>query len=320
MRQNMTTTAEEFMAIVGFSKQDVAKVKKHEIVHSKLDSLTDRELAAGYALLVKMSIEDIENLFLDSTGKEDTDPAIQQLGRQDQDGNLDFSKVQLLPTQSTKSMIQIYVNAKPGDGLNLSEQEYGLFTGLDKKSATKEQVEEVLRKVLTFRLNEYRQKGIEGIGPYCRGKGKHFEPGKELLEKTSKLKVLKKVSPAFYKYMLEYPHSKQDETVQESFSWINFNIDGKPTISLVHKVTWKQDKLFLMMHRHFYVSRGHNSVQLTGGGIPVEDNESLLVLASRTSTDQVSGFGGAAKRAMGSRIMGGRLAENLERYRASMEK
>eukprot|EP00957_Ditylum_brightwellii_P198886 15159274-Ditylum_brightwellii.AAC.1 len=119
---------------------------------------------------------------------------------------------------------------------------------------------------------------------------------------------------------MEYPNSKPAESVRESFSWINFNINEKPTISIVHKLVWKQDKIFLMMHRHFYVSRGHNSIQASGGGLPVEDNESLIILASCTSTDQVSGFGGSAKRAMGSRIMGGRLAENLGGYRASMEK
>jgi len=35
----------------------------------------------------------------------------------------------------------------------------------------------------------------------------------------------------------------------------------------------------------------------------------------RTSTDQVSGFGGAAKRGIGNKIMGGRMAENFERAR-----
>jgi hypothetical protein len=218
-------------------------------------------------------------------------------------------------------MVQAYLNTKPGDGLNLSEEEMGLFHGLDKQIATQEQVEKLLRQVLTSRFNEYRQKGLEGIAPYCRGKGgKNFEPGKELLERTSKLKYIQKVSPAFYKYMIEYPNSKPDESVQESFSWINFNIEDKPTISLVHKVMWKLDNTYLIMHRHFYVSRGHNSVQAVGGGIPVEEDKTLLILASRTSTDLVSGFGGSAKRAMGSRIMGGRIAENMERYRAAMEK
>ena len=37
--------------------------------------------------------------------------------------------------------------------------------------------------------------------------------------------------------------------------------------------------------------------------------------ATRTSTDQVSGFGGAAKRGIGNRVMGGRMAENFERAR-----
>lgn len=37
--------------------------------------------------------------------------------------------------------------------------------------------------------------------------------------------------------------------------------------------------------------------------------------ATRTSTDQVSGFGSAAKRTIGNKVMGGRMADNFERAR-----
>lgn len=68
------------------------------------------------------------------------------------------------------------------------------------------------------------------------------------------------------------------------------------------------------MERHFYISRSHNCLQGIGASLPVEDG-AVVLYATRTSTDQVSGFGGSAKRAVGNKIMGGRMAENFERAR-----
>jgi hypothetical protein len=45
------------------------------------------------------------------------------------------------------------------------------------------------------------------------------------------------------------------------------------------------------------------------------DDGAVVLYCTRTSTDQVSGFGGTAKRTIGNKIMGGRMAENFERAR-----
>lgn len=301
----------------------IAKIKKHEVVHATVDTLTSRELAAGFAFLVKRKPEDMDDVFLMSDRKEESDESIQYMERMSEEGTLDFSKVELLPANCVKEMVQAYVAAgsnKGSDDLNLSLGERALFAALG-KSATQAQVEGVLKKVLAKRFQDYQQKGLEGIAPYLR-KGKNFEPGKELREKTQKLSTAKKFAPAFMAYSLDYPnHKPTDGTVKEAFGWINFNIDDKPTFSLFHKVSYYDETrgCYLMFHRHFYVSRGHNSVQAVGASIPVEHGESLIIMASRTSTDLVTGFGGSAKKAMGSRIMGGRLKSNLEKYRTLSE-
>ena len=45
----------------------------------------------------------------------------------------------------------------------------------------------------------------------------------------------------------------------------------------------------------------------------------MMINASRTSTDQVAGFGGAAKKSMGSRVMGGKIKANYEKYLAVLK-
>lgn len=71
------------------------------------------------------------------------------------------------------------------------------------------------------------------------------------------------------------------------------------------------------VERHFYLSRSHNCLQGIGAALPVEDG-AVVLYGTRTSTDQVSGFGGTAKRGIGNWVMGGKMAENFERARKVM--
>ena len=279
-----------------------------------------RELAAGFALTIKISKEDLQEIFLTSKGKEETDHTIQAMSLMDPK-NPDFSRLKLEP--STEDVVKTYATIKAGSDLNLSKDEIAMFQALG-KNASQEQVEGVLHKLLTQRVQAYHQKGLEGIAPYQRSR-ETYQPGQELKLKSEKAVILKKLCPEFYQYILEYPNSKP-ETAEEAYSWIDFTIDDKPCIALVHKIgMWSESiKAFVFYQRHFYVSRGHNSVQGIGVAYPTgneEDGEEMVAIyGSRTSTDQVTGFGGAAKRGIGSRIMCGRLAENFSKFRVKVEK
>lgn len=81
-----------------------------------------------------------------------------------------------------------------------------------------------------------------------------------------------------------------------------------------------KDDVSVFCERHFYVSRSHNSVQSIGAAFPAEDNDTVVLLAQRTSTDQVAGFGGAAKRGIGAKVMGGKVADNFTRIQENVSK
>lgn len=128
--------------------------------------------------------------------------------------------------------------------------------------------------------------------------------------------ILKKEAPHFHRHLSEYPNAAPDG-LEESFSWINFEIDAKPTLTLVHRMGLLDGDVFAFSERHFYVSRSHNCLQGIGGAFPVEEG-TVIVYLVRTITDQVSGFGSSAKRAIGSRIMGSKIADNFKRLRDSL--
>jgi hypothetical protein len=284
-----------------------------------IEPLTERELATLLAFEAKRSIESFDKVFLESPTKMDADPTIQQMGVCASDGELDFSSVELLPKECAAAMTKTYLNFKGGSDLNLSQKEIDMFHALGKQ-ATQKDVEGVLQKVLIGRVQEYKQSGLEGISPYLRAKGSLYYPGKELQEKSEKGPYMQEVLQEFGDYILGWPSSEKLDGVQEAYQWINYNINGKPSIALQHKLIWEDKKrdVKCILNRTFYVSQGHNSVQQGGVAIPTGDDTVLLLFSSRTSTDQVSGFGGAAKRAMGSRIMGGKIAQNMAALRDTL--
>jgi hypothetical protein len=232
-------------------------------------------------MLISVSTDQLVKVFLNNLRKMEANPSIAQMGQIEDIENPDFSAVKLEP--GGDATLKTYQKSKPGsDGLNLSKAEFDSFHGCK----TKDELETKFRQMLTDRFNDYRQKGLEGIGPYQRSR-ESYESGKELRLKTEKSEIVKKVSPAFYKYLLEYPNSKPDGLKGETYSWINFTIDGKPTLCLIHKMVYQEGDMVIFCQRHFYVSRGHNSVQGIGGAFKFESDadSSLVVYASRTSTD-----------------------------------
>jgi hypothetical protein len=309
--------AEELLLPVGFTKADLATIKKGHVVNTGLQSLTERDLATLIGLEAKVSVDSFEDMFLESPEKQASDSTIQQIQVANHDGELDFTSLKLLPKEASADMVKTYLSFKGGSELNLSQKEIDAFHALDKRHASAEQVEQVLQKVLQGRLDEYKQSGLEGVSPYLRAKGVNFYPGKELLEKAEKSPNAHRAAKEFTEYVLSWPTGEKPAGVSETFGWINYLINDKPSIAMFHKIIYsdKERGVKCMMNRTFYVSMGHNSVQQFGLAAPTGPDSTLFMIASRTSTDQVAGFGGAAKRGVGSRIMGGKIAENMERVR-----
>mmetsp|Transcript_15129 Transcript_15129/g.32070 ORF Transcript_15129/g.32070 Transcript_15129/m.32070 type:complete len:323 (-) Transcript_15129:32-1000(-) len=304
---------EDILREAGFSSSAIADVKAGKLHQGgSLDAASDKELSVKLAFHVKGKLENVAEIFLESPLKKEFDPAVESLGMiavDGGDGSLeDFKGIKLT---NEKVMDKLYQKAAPGSDLNLSKDEIAKF----KKCKSHEEVENCLRQVLLDRFRAYKKNGLAGIAPYARSK-KEFSPGNELMGQLKAGRILPKHSPAFNKYAMEYPNNKP-EGADESYFWVNSIIDDKPTIALVHRVGMPQEGGFVYMERHFYLSRSHNCLQGIGAALPVEDG-AVVLYATRTSTDQVSGFGGSAKRGIGNKLMGGRMADNFEKARKIM--
>ena len=304
--------AKALLAQLPFSDGERQQILAGKLVTAaSREQTSDRELAITMAFLIKDSPSDLVAMF-EKAYLYDIDRSATTHGELRGDGSLaDLQALRLTPNGDAEA--KRFADASAGTDLNLSTAEIAAFRALPER--TNAAVEAELREVLLARYQVYRARGLAGIAPYDRGGGKSTNPADDLRRATNASPVLAGEAPEAVAALLNYPKS-QPARATERFFWVNFEIDGQPTIALTHRlVTPQDDGTFVLADRHYYVTRSHNAVQAIAGIFPVQEG-ALVIYANRTFTDQLGGFGASAKQAIGRKIMGGQIAALYEQLRA----
>jgi hypothetical protein len=309
-------TLDELMAGFNFSKDDVQRVRNGELVKTTTKETSERELAAVMVFLVKAPVEKLAAFFQVGSGFRN-DPNVQWTTEIKGEGTLDDFKGVVLQPGGAKET-QRYLDAAPGDTLNLSATEIAAFQALKRSgSAGQPQVEEALRRMLLARYQAYRAQGLAGIAPYARGKGKQSQPADDLRRATQAAQGIKKYVLAFYQVLLDYPQANSAGLTQ-SFFCIRYAMSGRPNFTLRHRLAMPVEGAYVVADREFYVSHDYNETQAVAGLLPVE-NGTVVVYLNRTTTDQLGGFGASAKQAIGRAMMAKQISEIFEKARAGLK-
>jgi len=297
----------------GFSDDELKRVLAGEFVARDLEPTSDREIAVAIAYLVDLPPAEVSKR-LDSRLLERVDPNTIAFGVIEGDGTLDdFSGIELTPDSKTRA--ELYRNAKPGDALNLSQREIQTFRSHEK--APLDALQEQVRRTLQTRYRAYRSKGLDGIAPFERSDGKTFDPAAELRRASEAARHLEKHAPNFYKLLLG--ETQTAPGLDEYYEWSNYDANGTPIFILTHRFAMMDGDAALTAQRQYYVSRSYNVEQSIALFLPVKEG-TLVLYENRTSTDQVGGFGGSAKRRIGSKLMAKSLEELFEKVRADVQK
>ena len=177
----------------------------------------------------------------------------------------DFAGLKLEPNGEKEA--RRYLEAEPGDDLNLDTKEIAAFRAL--KSASKdgavpiEKVEALIREELLARYQAYHTKGLAGIAPYARKSRRHVFARDELSLATKQSKLLAKYLPSVSNVLLNYPATKikEGEEFEEQFFWMNVEVFGRPTYVLSHRMHFRIGEASIVVDRHFYASHAYNSLQ-----------------------------------------------------------
>lgn len=313
-RVQAVPTLDELMADFAFSADDVQRVRNGELVKTTTKETSDREIAAVMVFLVKAPPQQLASAFEVGKGFKN-DPQVQAATEITGQGTLDDFKAVVLQPGGDKETKR-YLDAAPGDTLNLSTSEIAAFQAL-KGSGGQPQVEAELRRMLLARYQAYRTKGLAGIAPYARGKDKQSQPGDELRRAMEAAKGLKKYTPAFYDVLLNYPQAKP-AGLGERFFCIRYAMSGRPNFTLRHRLAMPVDDAYVVADREFYVSHDYNDTQAVAALLPVE-NGTVVTYLNRTTTDQLGGFGASAKQAIGRTMMAKQISEIFEKSRAGFK-
>ena len=297
---------------LGFTPEQQAEIRKGEIVRHAIDSASPRELTTAMAVAVPVTPEAlVENAKRDLFDA--VDPNILSHGSVSEPARPeDFSKLSLRPEE-----VEAFLAAEPGGSVHLSSEEIATFQGLD-KGASGETVSQAVREMLAERANAYRQSGLAGIAPYALSGGEERSPAQEITTATKATKAVEQYAPAAHRHLLAYPKAAPDGTLS-AFRWSHFMAHGEPAIVLTHMLMMPDADAWILAKRHFYVSAGYNAEQECGAFLPTSDAGTVVVYANRTSTDQVTGFGGGAKRSIGSKLLSSQIEGLLENARKKVE-
>jgi hypothetical protein len=303
--------AATFLGDIGLSPDQVAQVEAGSMVTLTIQPSTERELVTAFAFLVKAAPKALVSEM--KTGAIDRmDPNTIAFAMIEGPPTLaSFAKLTLDPGGSKRA--QAYVNARPGGDLNLSAAEIASFGALGSEPSLAA-VEQAVRSALLARLEAYRARGLAGIEPYARADGKPRSPADELRSATVATKKLHALVPAAHEALLAYPSSKPPGT-EEAYRWSHYSAHGVPTLALTHSLYVPDGDAFVVAQRQFYVSGGYNCEQGLAALLPMQTG-TLVVYTNRTSTDQVTGFGGGAKRSIGSKLLASQLEALYEKIRA----
>lgn len=298
---------------LGLSPGEVAQVEAGQLVRHAVAPASDRELTAGLAFHVPLPparlVADSKQDLMDRV-----DPDMIAYAVVPAPGSLaDFAKLTLEPGAAKRAAQ--YTGAQPGGGLNLSAEEIAAFQKLG-SGAAPAAVEAQVRAALLARVQAYRTKGLAGIAPYALAGGKTRSAAEEIRTATNASKKLQQYAPAAFQLLQDYPNGNPPGT-EEIIRWSQFDAHGTPTIALTHLLIVPDGDAYLLVQRQFYVSTGYNAEQAIAALLPAKDGGTVVIYANRTSTDQITGFGGGTKRSLGSKILASQLETMFEKARAT---
>lgn len=282
---------------LGFPADTHSRVVAGEFVETALPTTSERDLNVGIAFLVTRPPETLARTVREQMLLERVDPGTIATGKFAGDGTTE----QLAGLKLTPAQQKAYADATPGDALNLSSEEVAALSSTPKDAAA---IQTEVHELLLARYRAYRAKGLAGLASYAR-EGEKADPAADLAAVDARVRKTAVLPAAFYDLLDNYPNGTPADATQALY-WSQFTAHGEDTIALVHSLHATFDGILIGVQRQYYVSNGYNIEQAITGFLPAEGG-TLVIYTNHTSTDQVAGFGGSAKRGIGRKFMAGEL-------------
>jgi hypothetical protein len=291
---------------LGFPPDTQTRVEAGRFVEVALPTSFDRELNVGIAFVVA----DPSPAVVARTVRQEkrvlkADPNVIAYGDLEGEG----AAAQLERLRLTPSQLEAFARAAPGKDLNLSLDEIAALRAV---GGDPQAIGDAVRALLLARYRAYRAKGLAGIAPYARA-GSATSAGDDLAAVNRRARATGVLPTKLYHLLDHYPPDVPPG-LAENFYWMQLRAHGADTVALEHVFQVTFDEAAVLVQRQFYVSTGYNAEQAIVVFLPAQ-GRTLVVYTNHTSTDQVTGLGGGAKRTIGRSYMARQLKEIFETTR-----
>jgi hypothetical protein len=302
---------------LGLSDSEVDQFLKGNVVTKDLDATSDKELSLLVVVVVDADVHAEKVAELQSA----TMCSGPILIADDDDSKI-LNDMTLEPEALQK------LEANPGGLYSMSKAEAQVMKDHKK---TFPNVMVALRHMLAGRVRAYWEKGLVGIVPYDGGKGR--DPRVDL-EHANKCALKIAEDTYIHRQVLAVPSQVEDSdagqddttnnntmTVKHSLSWSVQKGRDLAMSTLDHRIRCRSENGMAFITRRFYSGYDYDASQIVTGVIPTsEAGKSVIFYTNHTYTPKVAGFGGSAKRAIGRKMMVGKLVATMQNIQAELKK
>jgi hypothetical protein len=189
-----------------------------------------------------------------------------------------------------------------------------------------ERVNQLLRQRTIDRLQSYQHDGNRALMTYD-DKDEPVNTGKQFESILSYAQTLPANLPDFRRYLLAYPDGRPANT-QEMFYWANEKFGLKPTLRVVHVVTWQSQSVnepaYAIAEKQLYASHyfqtALNLTFLVRGTDASKPSGFYLVKATGSTQAGLTGFKGSIVRKKAVKQAASFLEESLRDVKNNLEK
>lgn len=310
---------EQALQNFGISEALIPRLEQGDIVSYDVGETSQKELAIGVAMIIPVALPKIvDYIKRGNLSTSEGDVIATGLLPAKADTN-SFKKFGFSEKQLDEA--KAFLNAEPGSEFNLSKAEFETLKSLDLGDADNKTLlktaNQTYRSFLLQRLQAYQKSGLAGIPAYSRGDNT-ADPAAELRTDAVNSKAWAGYFPELQQTWLNYPAALPANT-SEQFVWLNRNVEDRPTAILSHRIIATSATGGLIVSRQFYVGHSYNSSHVVAGGLPYKDG-TLVFYSTRTSTDQVAGFGSGMKHSIGREQMKKEMIKRLQRLNKDLKR
>jgi hypothetical protein len=268
------------------------RIARGEIVAYPLSENSEREIAAGLVMVVAAPAGQIAQ-YLASGQLLANDATIGEFGQVPSE----VASRMVGPgfASSERDEAQSLLDASPGTKFNLSGAE---ITTLHAAKSSAGNVVEIASgsygRLLSERVQSYRQRGLEGIAPYARSGGANTDPTVELRLAIADIERIGRAGAELHEALRHYPADQPSQLASQVY-WVKRRVQRRPHLSLLHRIVTTSGGPVIHLERYFYSPHSFNSMVILTGSLAYEEG-TMVFVATRVSTDEVLGVGSQLKR------------------------